>query len=65
MSDAIKQRDPLDIWDWKNCDLYDFLGSWESTMTADDKMLYRIEKLCPEHLREEELRKFYKKKGSL
>ena len=49
--------------DWKTCDLYDFVGSWECTMTEEEKMRYRIENLCPEHLREAEMKKFKKRYG--
>lgn len=44
--------------DWKTCDLYDFVGSWECTMTEEEKMRYRIENLCPESQREEAMREF-------
>ena len=43
---------------WKTCDLYDFVGSWECTMTEEEKMRYRIENLCPEAQREEAMREF-------
>lgn len=44
--------------DWKTCDLYDFVGSWECTMTEEEQMRYRIENLCPESQREEAMREF-------
>lgn len=50
--------------DWKTCDLYDFVGSWECTMTEREKRLYRIENLCPEHRRDFEMAKFKEEFGS-
>ena len=44
--------------DWKTCDLYDFVGSWECTMTEKERMRYRIENLCPESQREDAIREF-------
>lgn len=53
--------------DWKTCDLYDFVGSWECTMTEEEKMRYRIENLCPESECEDALREFERSRsgGSL
>ena len=49
--------------DWETTDLYDFLGSWECTMSEKEKKLYRIQNLCPEELREQEMEKFKKEYG--
>lgn len=50
--------------DWKTCDLYDFVGSWECTMTEEEKMRYRIENLCPESERDAEMKKFKERCGA-
>lgn len=50
--------------DWETCDLYDFVGSWECTMSEREKKLYRIENLCPEHEREREMEKFKEEFGT-
>lgn len=44
--------------DWKTCDLYDYVGSWECTMTEKEKMRYRIENICPESERKDAMREF-------
>ena len=59
----LTQQEVTPMEDWETTDLYDFLGSWECTMSEKEKKLYRIQNLCPEELREQEMEKFKKEYG--